>query len=163
MSCVNLFFKRGISTSCARYGKRNFRKFPLFNKRGSKIFKEQRKDPNYDLPHDKRGVRDIGYNDQDGKFVLIPEKVPEIIVPDLKDFPLKPYVSYRTPDVIQSEFTAQDLFNVVYAPKIAKDFQEEKLNDDGSPVEPSPEELMTSEEARIKAEQTGTDLFTQGC
>ncbi|EFA02474.1 large ribosomal subunit protein mL41 [Tribolium castaneum] len=159
MSCVNLFIKRGISTSCARFGKRNFRKFPIYNKRGSKIFKEMRKDPNYDLPHDKRGLRDVGYYADDGTFVLVPEKIPELIVPDLKDFPLKPYVSYRTPDVMQSEFTAEDLFNVVYAPKIAKDFKEGKLNEDGTPLEPSPEERMTPEEARIKAEQTGSDIF----
>ncbi|XP_068907749.1 large ribosomal subunit protein mL41 [Tenebrio molitor] len=160
MSFVNLFIKRGISTSCARYGKRNFRKFPIFNKRGSRIFKEQRKDPNYDLPPDKRGVRDVGYY-VGNKFVLVPEMVPELVVPDLKDFELKPYVSYRTPDVIQSEFTAEDLFNVVYAPKIAKDFKEGKLREDGTPLEPSPEEKLTHEEAENKADQTGADLFCQ--
>ena len=68
-------------------------------------------------------------------------------------------MSYRTPDVIQSEFTARDLFNVVYAPKILKDFKEGKLNDDGSPKEPSREENMTAEEARVKAAQTGSDMF----
>ncbi|RZB40150.1 39S ribosomal protein L41, mitochondrial, partial [Asbolus verrucosus] len=157
-----------ISTSCVRCGKRNFKKFSIFNKRGSRIFKEQRMDPNYDLPHDsiflvkysflERGVRDVGYY-VDGKFVLVPEKVPELIVPDLKDFELKPYVSYRTPDVIQSEFTAEDLFNVVYASKIVKDFKEGKLKEDGTPVEPSPEEKMTPEEAKNNADRTGTDIF----
>lgn len=74
-------------------------------------------------------------------------------------FQLKPYVSYRAPEFVQTEFTSQDLFDSVYATKIAKDFEEGKLNDDGSSKEPSPEELMTPEEARIKAEQTGSDLF----
>jgi large subunit ribosomal protein L41 len=63
--------------------------------------------------------------------------------------------------VIQSEFTAEDLFNVVYAPKIAKDFKEGKLREDGTPLEPSPEEKLTHEEAENKADQTGADLFCQ--
>ena len=40
---------------------------------------------------------------------------------------LKPYVSYRVPDVKQSEFTAKDLFNAVYAKPIVDDFQSGKL------------------------------------
>lgn len=47
----------------------------------------------------------------------------------------------------------------MYAPKIAKDLKEGKLNEDGSPKEPSIAEKMTPEEARIKAEQTGSDIF----
>lgn len=61
--------------------------------------------------------------------------------------------------MIQSEFTARDLFNVVYAPKILKDFKEGKLNEDGTPKESSPEEKMTAEEARLRARQTGSDIF----
>ncbi|KAL3274692.1 hypothetical protein HHI36_016070 [Cryptolaemus montrouzieri] len=138
--------------------KKNFRKFQLFNKRGSRQFKEQQaKNPEPDLFH-KRGVRNTGYVDGD-KFIMVPEMVPELIVPNLSDCQLKPYVSYRAPDIKQGEFTAEDLFNVVYAPKIAKDFQEEKLNEDGSPKVPSPFEKMTSAEAELKAKQTGTDLF----
>lgn len=68
-------------------------------------------------------------------------------------------MSYRVPDITQEEFTAQDLFNVVYAPKIADDFSKNKLNDDGSPKEPSTEEQLTPEKAKLKAEQTGTDIF----
>lgn len=74
-------------------------------------------------------------------------------------FQLKPYVSYRAPDIVQSEFTAEDLFNVVYAEKIQKDLKEGKLNEDGSPKEPSPEESLTPEAAKLKADQTGTDIF----
>lgn len=40
---------RGISTSAVRYGKRNFRKFQLFNKRGSRTFKQQQMGPNREL------------------------------------------------------------------------------------------------------------------
>lgn len=74
-------------------------------------------------------------------------------------FQLKPYVSYRAPDVIQSEFTAQDLFNVVYAPKITEDFSKGNLDEDGNPKHPSQEEKLTVEEVKVKAAQTGTDIF----
>ena len=74
---------------------------------------------------------------------------------------MKPYVSYRVPDVEQSEFTPQDLFHAVYSQKIAKDLEGGKLDDDGNPLEPSEEEILTCEEAKLKARQTGSDLFTQ--
>lgn len=161
MSGVSLIIKRTISTTTVNYGKRNFKKFSLHNKRGSRIFKQQQiTNPDPAIPIDKRGVRDIGYIDPNTKkFVEVPEMIPELIVPDLTKCTLKPYVSYRAMDVVQSEFTAQDLFNVVYAPKIAKDFKENKLNEDGTPKEPSPEERMTPDEAREKARKTGSDIF----
>ncbi|KAI4471676.1 mitochondrial ribosomal protein l41 [Holotrichia oblita] len=156
---LNLIIKRGICTSAVRQGKRNFKKFSLHNKRGSRIFKEQQsKNPDPDIPIDTRGVREVGYKEGD-KFVTVPEMIPQLIVPDLKDFKLKPYVSYRTPDIVQSEFTAEDLFNVVYAPKIELDLSEGNLNEDGSSKDPSPEEKMSKEEAFIKARQTGSDIF----
>lgn len=68
-------------------------------------------------------------------------------------------MSYRTPDVVQSEFTSQDLFNVLYAQKIVKDFNEGKLDDSGNPLEPSDNEKLTAEEAKLKARQTGCDIF----
>ncbi|CAG9819553.1 unnamed protein product [Phaedon cochleariae] len=80
-------------------------------------------------------------------------------MPDLTDFKLKPYVSYKAPDVVQTEFTAEDLFSVVYASKIIKDFKEGKLDENGHSLEPSEEEKMTAEEARNKAKQTGSDIF----
>lgn len=161
MSGVSLIIKRTISTTNVNFGKRNFKKFLLYNKRGSRNFKEQQKtNPDPAIPIDKRGVRDIGYTDPNtNKHVIVPEMIPDLIVPDLTDFKLKPYVSYRAVDIVQSEFTAQDLFNVVYAPKIAKDFKENKLKEDGSPLEPSPEEQMTPEEAKDKARRTGSDIF----
>lgn len=39
----------------------------------------------------ERGVREIGYKDGD-KFILIPEKVPELIVPDLTDCKVKLHI-----------------------------------------------------------------------
>ncbi|CAH0560077.1 unnamed protein product [Brassicogethes aeneus] len=158
-SFANLIITRGISTSCVRHGKRNFKKFSLFNKRGSRQYKEaQRNNPEPDIPIYKRGLRDTGFYNE-GKYVHVPEKVPELIVPDLTGFKLKPYVSYKTPDVVQSEFTAEDLFNVVYAPKIAQDLKEGKLNNDGTPLEPSAEEKLTKEDAYNRARQTGSDIF----
>lgn len=94
-----------------------------------------------------------------GKYIEIPEKIPELIVPDLTGCKLKPYVSFKTPEVVQSEFTSQDLFNFVYANKIIDDFKNEKLNADGSSKEPSLEEKLTADEAHMKARKTGSDIF----
>uniref|UniRef100_A0A182MEQ5 Uncharacterized protein n=1 Tax=Anopheles culicifacies TaxID=139723 RepID=A0A182MEQ5_9DIPT len=99
--------KRGISTTASLSGKRNFRKFLLYNKRGTRIFKQQRAaNPELypDMPIDKRGVRDTGVT-IDGKFIEIKERIPELVVPNLEGCKLKPYVSYKAPDVVQSEFT----------------------------------------------------------
>ena len=74
-------------------------------------------------------------------------------------FQLKPYVSYRVADVVQSEFTAKDLFDAVYSEKIVEDFKNGKLDEAGKPTEPSSEEQLTPEKAYIQARQTGTDLF----
>ncbi|XP_041788009.1 39S ribosomal protein L41, mitochondrial [Anopheles merus] len=153
--------KRGISTTASLSGKKNFRKFLLYNKRGTRIFKQQRAanpDLYPDMPIDKRGVRDTGVT-IDGNFVEIAEKIPELIVPNLEGCKFKPYVSYKAPDVVQSEFTSQDLFNSVYAQKIIDDWKSGKLNDDGSPMEPSAEEMQSAEEAWIKARKTGSDIF----
>lgn len=48
---------------------------------------------------------------------------------------------------------------MVYAKKIVEDFQNSKLDENGQPLEPSAEEKMTAEEAKLKARQTGTDIF----
>lgn len=153
------FTSRSITTSAPLAGKRNFRKFLLYNKRGTRLFKQQRiTQPDPDLPIDKRGVRDTGYH-LNGKFIEFPEMIPQIVVPDLTGCQLKPYVSYKTPEVIQSEFTSQDLFNAVYSAKIVADFKAGKLSEDGAPVEPSPEEQQTADDAWVKARRTGSDIF----
>lgn len=51
------------------------------------------------------------------------------------------------------------MFNAVYASKIKKDFNEGKLKEDGTPLEPSPEEVLTAEEAKIRDRKTGSDIF----
>lgn len=129
-----------------------------YNKRGTRIFKKERHLSNPDLPIDKRGVRDSGEL-VDNEFVMIPEKIPELIVPDLTGCKLKPYVTYKTTDVVQSEFTSEDLFNAIYAQKIMDDYKNGKINADGSSAEPSVEEQLTPEEAHNNARKTGSDIF----
>ncbi|XP_073848874.1 mitochondrial ribosomal protein L41 [Musca autumnalis] len=152
--------RRSISTTSPLEGKRNFRKFLVYNKRGTRVVKEaQRKNPlDAPVPIHKRGVRDTGVY-VNGKYVEIPEKIPELIVPDLEGCKLRPYVSYKAPDVIQSEFTSLDLFNAVYSKKIIDDFKEGKLKEDLSPVEPSENEMLNAEEALLRARKTGSDIF----
>lgn len=122
------------------------------------MFKKERGKLNPDLPIDKLGVRDVGIT-VNGKFQLIPEMVPELIVPDLTNCEFKPYVTYKTTEVVQSEFLAQDLFNATYARKIIEDFKNEKLNEDGSSKEPSAEEEMRADEAYVRARKTGSDIL----
>lgn len=148
---------RSISTTSVLEGKRNFRKFLLYNKRGSRSFKEQQRVAPL-LPIDKRGVRDTGFT-INGQYVEVPEKIPDIVVPDLNGFQLKAYVSYKAPQVIQSEFTSMDLFNAVYSDKIMKDFHERKLSENGEPLEPSENEKLTPDVAWCQARKTGSDIF----
>lgn len=129
-----------------------------YNKRGTRIFKKERHLSNPDIPIDKRGVRDVGIVNN-GSFMKIPEMIPELIVPDLTDCKFKPYVTYKTKEVVQSEFTSQDLFNAVYAQKIIEDFKNDKLLEDGSSKEPSKNEQLTAEEAENNARKTGSDIF----
>nr|CAD7586989.1 unnamed protein product [Timema genevievae] len=159
--CLSTIISRGIVTSSTCNGKRNFRNLPLYNKRGTRIFKKQQMtNPDPDIPIYHYGVRRVGYESK-GHFVTVQEMIPELIVPDLTNFKLKPYVSYKAPDVVQSEFTAQDLFNVVYSKKIAEDFKQGKLDQDGNPLEPSSEESLTPQEAFVQARKTGSDLFAE--
>lgn len=159
---LNFVCARQISTSSVVHGKRNFRKFLLYNKRGPRLYKEQRaKDPeNAPIPIDTRGVRETGYR-INGRFFPVPEMVPELIVPDLEGCKMKPYVSYKCPDVVQSEFTSQDLFNAIYAEKIVEDFKQGELNADGTSKAPLPAEMLTKEEAYQNARKTGSDIFRE--
>ena len=84
------------------------------------------------------------------------------VVPDLTGFKLKPYVSYRTKEIVQEQFSAKDLFNVVYGRKILHDYKEGKLDDQANPLEPSMEESMTPDLAISKARKTGSDIFIGG-
>lgn len=132
---------------------RNLRKHRHALRRDPKAF------PNY--PRYDYGQRRPGLEQEKG-FELVPEMIPELVVPDLKDCKLRPYVSYRSKEIHQEELTAKDLFNAVYGKKVLADYKEGKLDDQGEPLEPSEEERMTAEEARVKARKTGSDIFLGG-
>lgn len=114
-----------------------------------------------DVPIHKFGCRGTGVRHH-GVWQHIPEMVPQLVVPDLKDCHLKPYVSYRTKEIHQEPITSKDLFNAVYGPKIVKDFKLGKLDEDGNPLEPNDAEKLTSDEAWIKARKTGSDIMRGG-
>ena len=109
----------------------------------------------------KYGTRGIGIRHH-GRWEVIPEKIPQLVVPDLSECYLKPYVSYKTKDIYQEELNAKDLFNAIYGPKIFKDYKEGKLDEAGNPAEPSENEKLTPEVAKMKARRTGADIFEGG-
>lgn len=110
------------------------------------------------MPIDKRGVRDVG-RIVNGKFTFIREMMPQLIVPDLTDCKFKPYVTYKTPSVVQDRFKSQDLFNAIYAKKIIDDYKLDQLDEEGNSLKPSEEEQLTPEEAWLRARKTGSDIF----
>lgn len=87
--------------------------------------------------------------------------IPELIVPSLEGFTLKPYVSYKTEEITEPEFTAQDLFDAVYSEKIQKDFANGQLDENGQPLNPSEYEKLTPQEAKDQDRRTGHDLFDE--
>lgn len=103
-------------------------------------------------------MRETGYKVGD-TWVHVPEMVPELIVPSLEGFTLKPYVSYKAEGITEPEFTAQDLFDVVYSKKIKEDFENGQLDENGMPLNPSEHEKLTSQQAKDQALKTGCDLF----
>lgn len=159
---IQTIARRSISVSSIVASKKNFRKFYLPNERGTRKFREaQKTNPNPYIPIDDRGVRPTTIVDEHGNTVEVAEKIPEFIVPDLTDFKLKPYVSYRTKNVVQSEFTPEDLFNACYSGKVIDDWNKKQLNEDGTSKKPSEEELLEPEEAVRRARKTGSDIFGQ--
>lgn len=87
------FTRRCISTSSALASKKNFRKFhipPEF--RGTRQFRQnQLTDKRHkDIPLETYGARSTTIPDEYGQLVEIPELIPEMIVPDLTGFDLKP-------------------------------------------------------------------------
>jgi len=158
-----IHYSRNISTTASVSGKRNFRQIFIANKRGTRVYKERRsKDPDSypDIPI-YTDVRPIGY--QFGKsFRIVPELIPELIVPDLTNCQLKPYVSYRAnDDVVEEEFTAKSLFKFVYGDKIKQDLDNGRLDGAGQPLELSEEEKLSIEDAYLKARKCGSDIFSE--
>lgn len=71
-----------------------------------------------------RGTKAPGVHARGGKFVVVQEMVPELVVPDLAGFKLKPYVNYRAPAGTDTPLTAEQLFREAVAPAIEKDFKD---------------------------------------
>lgn len=157
---ICVYLRRTISTSCINHSMKNFNKFRLIYRGTEMEKKQQRENPDRNVLGWSHGVRHPGYW-IGNRFVCIPEMIPEIIVPNLEDCEFLPYVSYRTPEIIQEEFTPTELFKAVYADKLEDDFANDKLDEDCNALEPSEEEKLTATEAFNKARQTGTDLFSQ--
>lgn len=106
---------------------------------------------NYPVCRDTMRVRWPGYWFK-RNFVYIQEMEPELVVPDLNGFELKPYVSHRTEDIDVKPLTAKELFKTVYATKIIADFKENGIEE----YKVTQEEI---DQARLRAMQTGSDLF----
>ncbi|XP_072166338.1 large ribosomal subunit protein mL41-like [Diadema setosum] len=105
---------RGISRGANRHKE-------MTSKRGNKHFH----------PNTSR-IQNTGYS-LNLRFKNVKEMIPEIIVPDLKDFPLKAYVSYRVPDTQEDPLTPREIFEKCVAPKVIEDFKAGKY-DQASPV-----------------------------
>lgn len=58
-----------------------------------------------------RGAKSPGYHTRKGGYVVVPNKIYDIVVPDLTGFKLKPYVSHKTPNVVCQPFAAQELLD----------------------------------------------------
>jgi len=75
---------RGFQRCPTKQGRRSQRGWHI-SKRGPRSFGKG------------RGARSLGNVDSKGHFKYTPRKLPLIVVPDLTDFELKPYVAYGTP------------------------------------------------------------------
>lgn len=74
-------------------------------------------------PHHQRVATTGHYSNSNKQYTHIKERIPEFVVPDLKDFKLKPYVPWGVEDISRTEFTAKDLFMATYAKQIKTDFE----------------------------------------
>ncbi|XP_064407460.1 large ribosomal subunit protein mL41-like [Halichondria panicea] len=60
-----------------------------------------------------RGAKGTGRHTRKGGFIINRSRIPEIVVPNLEGFKLKPYVSLKTPYIIGKPMTAEDILDVV--------------------------------------------------
>lgn len=77
-----------------------------------------------------RGCKVLGSITSSRKFVLVKDRVPVLMVPDLTGFKLKPYVSYRAPAGSEPPLSARALFQQTAAPLIEKDVQRATFDPD---------------------------------
>ncbi|EEF31278.1 conserved hypothetical protein [Ricinus communis] len=60
-------------------------------------------------PHDYykgKNCKPTGFHTRKGGYVIVPEKLPNYVVPDLTDFKLKPYVSQCATQIKTTEASA---------------------------------------------------------
>ncbi|KAF7490479.1 39S ribosomal protein L41 [Sarcoptes scabiei] len=158
---IKTILRRSFETTSVIYGKANFRKFPIPNKRG--VFEHPRlpkplleNEFDYPVAVDEMRIRYPGVWFRK-KFQYVREMEPELIVPDdFEQCPLKPYVSYRTDEIEQSEFTVEDLFNATYG----KEILECMRNNQKIPESLLSHDPQASQEAKLKAIKIGSDLFS---
>eukprot|EP01121_Diplochlamys_sp_Union-15-3_P020005 TRINITY_DN7672_c0_g1_i1.p1 TRINITY_DN7672_c0_g1~~TRINITY_DN7672_c0_g1_i1.p1 ORF type:complete len:156 (+),score=23.60 TRINITY_DN7672_c0_g1_i1:66-533(+) len=81
-----------------------------------------------------RGCRSLGRHTRRGGYILQKHKMPQVIVPDLTDFKLLPYVSHQTPLIKDSPPTVPqlniediepgvDLDNILYPKRTRNDWR----------------------------------------
>ncbi|PVD26918.1 hypothetical protein C0Q70_12066 [Pomacea canaliculata] len=124
-TCARLF-----STNVRLEGKRSRepfdKRFPVTGKHGAAFRKGG--SPTMEKMLAVHNVPPNGFFDKKkGYFTTVPEMIPEFIVPDLTDFKLKPYVSYKVPEVHQSKMTARDLFQATYGAELEHSVREGKM------------------------------------
>ncbi|XP_038062417.1 39S ribosomal protein L41, mitochondrial-like [Patiria miniata] len=78
--------------------------------------------------HPSRGIQPTGIK-VGLRFKNVKEMIPEIVVPNLDGFTLKPYVSHKCPDTEQPAITARELFDACIAPQVRADFKAGKYSD----------------------------------
>ena len=127
-----------FSTSASVLGLRKTRKGPKTTKdipwHQQHLFKDV-DEHEYPEGLNGRGVRPVGYrNPTTRKYYVVPEMIPELIVPALTDFKLKPYVSYKVRDTVEPAMSARDLFDVVYGRKIKDEFDDGRLESETTQV-----------------------------
>lgn len=71
-----------------------------------------------------RGAKGTGFCARGGRFVQVREQVPELVVPALAGFRLRPYVSFRAPAGADVPLTARQLFREAVAPAVEQDFRD---------------------------------------
>ncbi|MBN3299371.1 large ribosomal subunit protein mL41 [Amia ocellicauda] len=75
-----------------------------------------------------RGARRTGVLTSSGKFLRLPAMVPQLVVPLMEGFRLKPYVSYRAPTGSEPPLTPKALFTQTVAPAVERDLREGRFH-----------------------------------
>ncbi|KAL2642922.1 hypothetical protein R1flu_010509 [Riccia fluitans] len=60
-----------------------------------------------------KGCKSTGRHTSKGRYILMAEKLPQFVVPDLTGFKLKPYVAHNTPKVPKMEKASEEVTSPV--------------------------------------------------